>query len=222
MIQVIKILLTGFLLLMVSNVGARSALQGDEKSWHFQVFLDDEPIGYHRFTLRTQDDTQRLFIEARFEVEFLFMTVYDYLHENRETWQGGCLQRLESTTLDNGEQQYVSLYRRDQLTRIETGSGSRETEYCVRSFAYWNPDLLQTGQFLNAQNGELMDIRFRHMGQEQLSIDSRTIDGDRYRIEGEQLEIDLWYDRNRQWLALQSRTSGGRLLRYQLDAETLP
>ena len=38
----------------------------------------------------------------------------------------------------------------------------------------------------------------------------------RYRLEAEELGIELWYSENQEWLALEADAAGGRKLRYEL------
>ncbi len=40
--------------------------------WNFGVFLNDGPIGHHRFTLRGEGAEREMKIEARFDVKVLF------------------------------------------------------------------------------------------------------------------------------------------------------
>ena len=101
------------------------------KEWYFNVYLDDSPIGYHHFILNQQDDTQQVFIKAEFDIKLMFFSIYTYLHENSETWQGQCLEKLSSSTNDNGEQQYVSLQKKDQQFVIETHQDSKTINSCL-------------------------------------------------------------------------------------------
>jgi hypothetical protein len=39
----------------------------------------------------------------------------------------------------------------------------------------------------------------------------------RYALRGEKIAIDLWYSLDNDWLALESTTSGGRRVRYQIN-----
>jgi hypothetical protein len=43
------------------------------------------------------------------------------------------------------------------------------------------------------------------------------VEAQAWRIKARDMQIDLWYSEDNQWLALQSPTEGGRLLRYELQ-----
>ncbi len=193
-----------------------------EQNWHFNVYLDDSPIGYHHYNLKRLGDTFELSTKAEFDVKFLFLSVYNYLHENSETWQGQCLTRLTSNTDDNGTNDFVKLRSENNRQIIETHKGIISTDECLRSFAYWNPELLKTQRLLNTQTGELIDIEFNRVRNETIKINKQAINADRYRIKGEDIDIDVWYSPAQEWLALQSISEDGYVLRYERKNKVWP
>ena len=204
-----------FLLLSVQAHGS-IAEDSENKNWRFRVFLDDSPIGYHQFQLKQDGDVQQLRINAEFDVSLLFINVYSYRHDNTEVWKNGCLQRLTSKTNDDGSIESVDLKTVDSQLMIRSSAGDRSLQGCVRSFAYWNPDLLKTDQLLNAQTGELVDIRFKKIGKQSVNIENRSVDAVAYQLSGDEIDIRLWYSADGLWLGLQSRTPEGYTLRYAL------
>lgn len=208
-------------LFVISASSGSRALKSSSKEWYFNVYLDDTPIGYHHFIVNENPHEQQVFIKAEFDVKLLFFSIYTYLHDNSETWQGQCLIGLSSSTNDNGDEQFVSLQKNDDNYIIESRNQSNVINTCVRSFAYWNLDLLNSKQLLNAQTGELVDIEFKYLGKDTLALNSKSISSEHYRLVGKDLEIDLWYSTDKLWLGLQSRTEHGNILRYQLRQENI-
>jgi len=84
------------------------------------------------------------------------------------------------------------------------------------SFAYWNPAFLDQGQLLNMQSGEFLDVEISPPVAEPLTVRGELQPAYRYRLEAGELQLDLWYSTNKQWLALESVVRGGRKLRYEL------
>lgn len=201
-------------LLCLLSIPAMSSAKAQQQ-WLFNVFLDGDEIGYHRFTL-TGDETQRqLHSEARFKVRILKIPVYRYSHDAREYWDGNCLRAIESSTNDNGRQ--LSLQGRVDEDRfvLNTSDQQLDLEGCVMSFAYWDTRILQAEKLLNAQNGEYLPVRVNDLGSEALETDSGTVTAQRYQLTGKDLLIDLWYSSDRRWLGLQSTTPSGRVLTYR-------
>ena len=194
---------------------AESKMPNKQQTWYFKVFLDNKPIGYHEYRMTGNDDQYIMSIKAEFDVKFLFLSVYSYAHNNSETWQNKCLTELSSTTDDNGEDLFVRFRAESDGFLIDTPEGTQTVNECVRSFAYWNQDLLKSDFLLNAQTGELVDIELKSMGEESITLGDQSVEAERYKIKGKDLEIDLWYSPNKEWLALQSITKGGYTLYYE-------
>jgi hypothetical protein len=199
------------LLLQVSPVYALT------KSWNFQVYLGDKPIGFQHFQVDDDGDSSSVSISARFEVKVFSFTVYHYTHDATEQWQKNCLRMLSAQTDDNGDRQHVTT----EITAsgiVATGTGGRVTlGECPMSFAYWNPLMLQQSQLLNSQTGEWQRVNIAELGKEKIQVRGAAIDARHYRINGLKQPIDLWYSFDGEWLALAAKVSGGRILRYQLN-----
>jgi hypothetical protein len=189
----------------------------DEQLWRFRVLLDDREIGFHDFRVRRDGGGSRVEIDARFDVKILFINAYSYRHENTELWQGDCLSRIESSTDDNGELLRVDGAAEGQSFTLSTHEGATTLDSgCVRSFAYWNPSFLEDQRLLNSQTGEFVDVRIEDRGADSVRLGSSEVPARRYTILMEEGTIDLWYAAaNGQWLALQSPTEGGRMVRYE-------
>jgi hypothetical protein len=196
---------------------APSAQAAESRVWNFRAFLDDSPIGYHRFTLLDQGATRELRSETRFEVKVLFITAYRYSHDATEHWRGDCLESLKARTDDNGERTAVDAVSAGEGLTVETLKGREALSGCVMSFAYWNPQILRQLRLLNAQTGAYETVKIAAVGEETIVVRGTPLPAKRYRITGPKNPIDLWYSATDEWLALESTVAGGRRLRYTLN-----
>ena len=196
---------------------SEAAWQSEERYWNFRVFLDDREIGFHEFRVQDDGSEQRVEIDAQFDVKVLFINAYSYRHSNLESWRGGCLASIRSSTDDNGDRLEVEGQTGPQGFVLGKPDGSREVVgECIRSFAYWNPEILSAGQLLNAQTGELVNVSVEDRGTDILSVGDQVLPARQYRLTMEDGTIDLWYHGDSgQWLALKAPTEGGRVLRYE-------
>jgi len=185
-----------------------------EKQWQFRVFLDDKEIGYHKVRLSPEEDGRRVSVEAKFDVKFFFITAYRYDHQTEEFWEGACLRDIQSRTDNNGEQLFIRKQGEGNNFTLETHDGQQELQGCVRSFAYWDPELLKTSRLLNTQTGEYQDVEIIELGDSPIEIEGRMVEAVQYRLMIEGSSIDLWYTPDMNWLALQSITEGGYRLSY--------
>jgi hypothetical protein len=189
---------------------------GPRDEWRFRVYLDDQEIGYHHFYLDESGGTRQLRTVANFEYRLLFVKLYEYEHENRETWAGDCLQSIESRTDDNGRVYAVDGRREAGRFRVDGSAGEATLPECVMSFAYWNPAFLQQARLLNTQDGEFLDVEVSPPVGESLQVRGEQRAAYRYRLAAGELRLDLWYSTDHEWLALESEVRGGRKLRYEL------
>lgn len=195
-------------------LAARPADAVAPREWRFKVFLEDKAIGEQVFRLSEDAGRARLLTEASFDVKILFFTAYTYRHRNEEIWRDGCLERIESTTDDNGEPFRLLGRAGSDGFVVETGKFNATLPSCVRSFAYWNVDYLKAPKLLNSQTGEYEDVTVRALGEDLLDVNGTTVRARRYVLEGPRVRIDLWYSLENDWLALESVSKGGRKLRY--------
>ena len=188
--------------LPVAVIAAVPAAFGATREWRFDVSLDGRPIGEHSFVLQERANLREVTSDASFRVRILFVEAFRYEHHARESWRGDCLERLEARTVQNGEQ-----------LRVVVPDDKPPRSDCIQTFAYWNPSILESSVLLNPQTGEYVPVKVLALGRETLGGQ----DTDRYRLLGSgptPLQIDLWYTPARDWVALESRTPQGRLLRY--------
>lgn len=190
-----------------------AAASGSQMS--FDVFLEDKPVGIHRVNIDTSDGEKRIQVEARMDVKLLFFTAYSYRHRADEIWRDGCIVQLDTRTDDNGEQLTVQARSTTDGLRVESDTNSTLIDGCVRTFAYWNPELLRGERLLNPQTGEYERAILTRLDNEPLSFNGKTYGSKRYRLQvGSQYEIELWYAADNSWQALETTVSDGKVLRY--------
>jgi hypothetical protein len=187
-----------------------------ERAWRFRVYLDDKEIGYHEYRLVEQDNQQRLETEARFEYKLLFITLYEYAHQNVEVWQDDCLAQIDSRTDANGNPYEVEGALAKGRFVLRAGDQAAELPGCIMSFAYWNPAFLQQDRLLNSQNGEFVEVAVGKPEHVDLEVRGAVQPALRYRLETKEIGIELYYSENQEWLALVADAAGGRKLRYEL------
>lgn len=208
----LKLFISILVLLNISTATASS--QSNQQSWKFKVLLNDKPIGFHEVRIETENNRKTVLTQADFDVRFMYIPVYSYNHETREVWQDGCLLNITSATDDNGDNYFINSQKNEQEFALQTQDGNRSLHGCVRSFAYWDINMLKSKQLLNTQTGEYQAVSFNDMGNDTLSLDQGEIDARHFRLKCENMTIDLWYTMDMRWLALESVTESGAVLRY--------
>ncbi len=194
-----------------------TAYASTEKEWSFAVYLDDTPIGYHNFSVKQAEGFQTMSTRARFDVTFLKIPLFKYRHQNTEEWSDRCLKSITSTTDQNGTQFRVKGSATEKGFRVSTNDQKVTLPSCVRTFAYWDKSFLQHTRLLNSQTGDYLEVDVEELGQQTIMVSNSGVLADRYRLTADDLDIELWYASNGQWLGLESTTGKGRRLRYVIE-----
>jgi hypothetical protein len=184
--------------------------------WNFQVLLDGKPIGSHHFQVSGEGSEIRLLSEADFKVTVLSLPFYRYHHVSQEAYHGGCLQALTASTNENGTHQEVRGSLSESAFVVTTQQGASVLPPCIMTFDYWNPRILQQSHLLNPQTGAYLPVVVTHLGSEILAVEGKSQLTETYLIVADLMKIKLWYSTDERWLALESPTADGRLMRYQL------
>lgn len=206
--------------LALALLAAGSVHASAQEAWRFRVLLDGNEIGRHvfearEFEARDGGASRELVSQAEFRVRLLFFDAFRYDHRATERWRGDCLESMSARTRQNGRVETVEAARDGEALLVRTPRGEQRLRGCVRSFAYWNPDILRGGALLNAQTGESVSVSVTPLGRETLNVRGRPESTRRYRLSGPDIAIDLWYDGAGDWVALESRVRGG-VLRYEI------
>lgn len=192
------------------------AADGIDKNWQFKVYLDGDEIGFHNFSMVHKEQHQEIYSSARFDVKFLFFNAYSYEHDNVEHWRGQCLKSINAMTNDNGEKYNVSGKVDNNAFVVNTLDNQSAYLPCIKTFAYWDPEFLKESTLLNSQTGEMVEVESEFIGNETLRHKGEDVVARHYRLRGDNLQIDLWYSVDDSWLALESLTESGRIVRYAM------
>ncbi len=206
-----------FINLLLAFAISAPAMAAEQKEWNFKVLLDESEIGYHRFSLTETEGHRELRSEARFDVKILFFTAYKYRHTTIEHWNDGCLNRIESTTVANGDQVSLQGQIDGDGFFVTTNDHADHLPACVMTFAYWNPDFLEQSHLLNPQSGKYLEVDAETIRREPVAVRGALVPATRYRLRAGELTLDIWYSQNDEWIALESTANGGRKLRYELS-----
>jgi len=190
-----------------------------EKRWKFDVYLDDSRIGFHEFRLLEREGgVRKVEATAKFDVKFLFINAFRYRHDIEESWSGNCLTAVDASTNSNGKKTDVEGELTESGFVISSGDDKKRLDSCVMTFAYWNPAFLEEERLLNPQTGEFVEVDVEKLDERVVNLGGREIEATGYAIKARELSVRVWYSRQDQrWVALESPTKGGRILRYELS-----
>ena len=212
-----KLALVAALILGTVSVAVHAADDASTRVYAFKAFLDDKPIGEHRFTVATQGGNRAVTSEADFAVKFIGITAYHYHHHADEQWAGECLSGLTSRTDDDGKAASVKLVKAGDANEITTNAGTISEPGCLMTYAYWNPAMREQKRLLNPQTGRVDSVRVEKVGSGEIPVAGREVAATDWRITGGESPIDIWISQQGDWIGLDSMVSNGRhKLSYRL------
>lgn len=185
--------------------------------YDFDVYVNDKKVGSHVFQILENDGVHQVLSEANFIYKILFIPAYRYEHRNAERWSDNCLIEFEARTNANGERIEVSGEKTSAGFRVEKQGSLVELPDCVMTFAYWNPDFLDQPRLLNPQTGEYVNVTVENIGKETLEVRGKPVLATRFKLTAQNLDLNLWYSPESEWLALESVAKGGNIIRYELS-----
>jgi hypothetical protein len=181
----------------------------------FQVLRGDSAIGTHALRFARAGDMLEVRIAVDLRVGFGPITLFRYTLRTTEQWRGGQLEGFDSTTYDNGTQDFARAVRDAQGLWVE---GSKAPRYLAPVDAlpssHWNPAELN-GPWINPQDGRLVRPAVARLGLDQVPAASGAeVPATHYAVSGE-VQMDLWYDATPCWVALHFTAHDGSLIRYE-------
>lgn len=184
------------------------------EDYTFDVFQENRPLGQHRFQVNKGKKQTVVVSQAGFSVQFMSRFAYRYGDVVKEVWENGCLVRLDSRIRQNeAREEKVIARQRNGMLEVHSDNHMAALRGCVRSFAYWDQNLLMgTTALLDPQTGRLVPVTVsrhedskNHLGRQLPTI--------RLDIVGEGAEISAWYHRESgRWIALESMSGNNRLI----------
>ncbi|WP_409525823.1 DUF6134 family protein [Nitrincola sp. MINF-07-Sa-05] len=215
--QPIKALLLGVLLCSLalqsqaSQLAERAfELYGDKAQ--FDVYRRDTSIGSHSLTFTQEDGLLRVDVEMALQIRYLALFSYRYLYQATEWWQDDQLIRLEVSVDDNGTSQMISARREGDQLLVESDEGSRSLESGLITTNHWNRAILDQTQVLNTLTGQISEIQVEMLGNDQVPFGDEVVDAMRYRLGGELIDTDTWYDADGRWMGMEfSATDKSRI-----------
>ncbi len=176
----------------------------------FKAFLDDKPIGEHRFTVVTEGNERQVTSEADFAVKFIGITAYRYRHHAQEQWSGECLAALTSSTDDDGKPASVRLVKNGDVDVITTDAGKKTESGCLMTYAYWNPAMRGQTRLLDPQTGKVDAVTVARVADGRVTADGKDVAATDWRVTGGESPVDVWISEQGDWVGLDSMVGNGK------------
>ena len=181
-------------------------VEGSSLELKFDVFLNGKLMGWHSYTVSESSGFADVQSKTQLEGKIFVLKRINYRHQSNERWSNGCLHKLESETKSGKTKTTIEGKLTDDGFLVNRNGLSRLLPACTRTFAYWEPNLLEAEFLLNPDTGEHLRVLFEK---------ENVATGITVTLKTPKEPIILTYDQNGNWLELESRVKSIVPIRYQ-------
>jgi hypothetical protein len=152
------------------------------------------------------------------KVKIGFFTAFRYEHDSTEIWRDGLLQSLVSKTYDDGDdlavtgEATVGGFKAVGPHGAFVAPADILTTNCM-----WLPTLVEEKKLIDAQNGVLVGLVSKPLGEERVKVKGKDRPAERHSILTPFVGGSLWYDLAGNWVRSRLEIKG-ETLEYSLAA----
>jgi hypothetical protein len=209
--------LSALLLALALPWAAQAGMPEPRESYDFQVLRDGTPIGHHRVIVRREGARSEVEVDIELRVKAAgFLTLYRYLHHSREIWEDDRLVSLQSTTDNDGRQEYLNAQADAGRLQVDGSRYRGVLPADTMPTSYWRPDFVRRATIMDSQNGRPLDLTIRPQQSELASAARDGVPAQRYDLTGD-VALSLWYGRDGRWVKTAFQARDGSQIEYLLQ-----
>jgi len=203
-----------FILCQILVPGLKAADKATEQR-DFNILVDGSQAGAYSMSITEHDDgSESMSASANVKVSYLGgLKTYRYSYQGTETWKAGRLQRLNSTSNDDGKEFNVSAVADAAGLHVRVNGKERLTRPDVWLSTYWHladPRFRNQGvPLVDADTGKDLAARLQYLGARQLNVAGKVQNCTHYQLTGD-MQAEFWYDAQERLISLKSISDGHR------------
>lgn len=194
---------------------SQAAWRGVDTPLMFTAYRNGSLLGTHKIDFSMSGAQLVVDIEIAFDVKLAFIPLYSYRHRNREVWDDGRLQSLDTETDDNGTAFNVKAEQVGGRVLVDGSSGKLDLPGDTLTTSYWNEAAAAAGEWLDTQAGNLVRSTVTKGQPESLVVEGQSVQAVPYDLEGD-ITCKLWYADGR-WVKLAFVGEDGSTIDYALE-----
>ena len=186
-------------------------LYGDEI--YFDVLREEDKVGFHRVKFSEELDGLKVQINFKIEIDFLFLTAYQFKYQSEAKWADGQLDQLKIKVDDDGDEFELTANRQNNLIHVVGTNETFKTTSPLFPTNHWNAAVLGQTRVLNTLTGKINNVSILSKGIETVSTKNGPIKATRYVYSGD-LDNEVWYDDLGRWVKMRFKASDGSTINY--------
>ena len=180
---------------------------------YFDVFRKGDKVGSHIVKFSRDNGSTIARISFNIEIDFLFLTAYQFKYLSEAKWVKGQLDYLKVSVDDDGEEFELIANRKDQMINVIGTNETFSTPIPIYPTNHWNSGVLNETLVLNTLTGLLNKVSIVAQDNENIPTEKGIIKAMRYTYSGD-LNNEVWYDDEGRWVKLRFKASDGSIIEY--------
>jgi hypothetical protein len=165
----------------------------------FSARIDNKPAGSYTMSIvEGKEGRAVMTAEAAISVRMYLVKTYTYSYSGTETWKAGRLQELKSKANDDGKALEVTAWATVDGLMVWNGGKQRPTAGDAWTTTYWRlPDPALRNRpihLLDADTGKDLYGTLQFVDWQELNVAGQKQKCSHYRLTGDKLNVELWYD----------------------------
>jgi Family of unknown function (DUF6134) len=181
--------------LLVTIVPLRAA---DVETRTFAVTIDGKQSGEFRLTMRTQDDGVRETTAESLTQPPRGLAWRRTNYNGIEVWKAGRLERLDARSVDDGRRRHLIATPNGNQLRLMINGQRSDVRGDVWTNTWWFvPPMSGSSRnvaVLEVESGKVVAARLERLGIVRLTVLGEPLDCAHFRLQGDSLLADLWFD----------------------------
>jgi len=199
-----KFLSIALFLIFSTNVIAHSEHYKDINVLEYELFRNNQSIGYHNYKFEKKGNLLNVTSLMNFKITKLGLDLYSYTGTTEEEYQENQLINFLSNTNQNKKIKNTKIIFDKKINKlIISGSENQLTspkEYTVGT--WWNHEIIQAKAQISAVSGRIIDQKVSFLGKEQINLYGKNYNAlhfnfsstDQSLPENKKLNINVWYE----------------------------
>ena len=168
----------------------------------YNVFLNNELIGYHIFNFIKEDEILKVNGEGSFKVYKLGINLMKYMTNSQAVYKDNKLLKFNSTTVQNDKKKYVKIKLEKNALNIDGSSFKGTTEPDTMVSSWWNHEIVTKNRQISSVSGRIIDQKVKFLGKKEITIDNKifktlnfhVFSNDDKPMKDKKINIKIWYD----------------------------
>ena len=168
----------------------------------YDLYLNNELIGYHIFNFIKKNGILEVNGEGFFKVSKLGINIIEYKTTSQGIYKNNQLIKFKSNTIQNNKKKYVNIVLKDKKLNIDGSSFKGKTERSSIVSSLWNHEIVTKKKQISSISGRINDQKVKFIGKKKIIIKNKSFDtlnfhilsNNNKEIKDKKLNIKIWYD----------------------------